>query len=76
MGDDFFDEFGDKIDADWSANNKKKMESLFKKLDDIDTERIFAEMKRVIELNNKRKAIAQMSLVLIQEAIKLGLKAL
>lgn len=76
MGDDFFDEFDDKIDADWSAVNKEKIEELFKKLSKQEAERIFEAMKEAIAMNNKKKALAKMGLILIQEAINLGLKAI
>lgn len=76
MGDDFFDAFDDKIDADWSKVSDEKVEELFQKLSDQDAEQVFDQIKQAIETNNKRKGLVRVGAVILQEAVKLGLKSL
>ncbi len=76
MSDDFFSAFGDEIEADWDEVTEERVNTLFNKLEEQDAERIFTEMKNAIDVNNRNKAIAQIGFLVLQEAAKLGLKAL
>ena len=73
---DFFDAFDDEIEANWDEVTEERVNALFGKLKEQDAERIFTEMKEAINVNNRNKAIAQIGLLVLQEAVKLGVKAL
>lgn len=77
MSNDFFDAFEeDGFEADWSKVTEERVQKFFDKLSEQDAERVFSEMKKAIETNNKRKALISVGTVVLQEAVKLGLKAL
>jgi hypothetical protein len=74
MGDDFFDAFEGGISVDWSKIDEVELTRLVNKLEDQEAEAIFAELKRVIETNNRNKAIVKTTLTVLQTAVKLGAK--
>ena len=74
MGDDFFDAFPDGIQVDWSKISDKELDQLVATLSKQDVEKIFGELQKVIDTNNKRKSIVDVTLKILQVAVSLGMK--
>ena len=74
MGDDFFDDFPEGIEVDWSKISDKELDQLVATLSKQDVEKIFGELQKVIDTNNKRKSIVDITLKILQVAVSLGMK--
>lgn len=72
--DDFFDAFGDEIEVDWSKISDKELNELLTKLSKQEVDRIFGELRKAIDSNNKRKSIVGVTLKVLQLAVSLGMK--
>jgi len=74
MGDDFFDAFGDGIEVDWSKITDQELDQLVATLNTQKVNDIFEGLKSAIDTNNKRKSIVNITLQVLQVAVKLGMK--
>jgi hypothetical protein len=74
MGDDFFDDFPEGIGVDWSKISDKELDQFVATLSKQDVEKIFEELQKVIDTNNKRKSIVDVTLKILQVAVSLGMK--
>jgi hypothetical protein len=74
MDDDFFDDFPEGIEVDWSKISDKELDQLVATLSKQDVEKIFGELQKVIDTNNKRKSIVDITLKILQVAVSLGMK--
>jgi hypothetical protein len=74
MDDDFFDDFPEGIEVDWSKISDKELDQLVATLSKQDVEKIFGELQKVIDTNNKRKSIVDVTLKILQVAVSLGMK--
>jgi arsenate reductase-like glutaredoxin family protein len=74
MSDDFFDDFPEGIEVDWSKISDKELDQLIATLSKQDVEKIFNELRTVIDTNNKRKSIVSVTLKILQVAVSLGMK--
>lgn len=74
--DDFFDAFGDKIEVDWSKINSDELDKMMDTLNKQDVDRIFNTLQEAIDTNNKRRAIVDVTLKVLEVAVKLGMKVI
>lgn len=72
--DDFFNQFPDGINVNWSKISDKELDQMVSTLSKQDVEKIFGELRTAIEISNKRKAIVNITLQVLQVAVKLGMK--
>jgi len=74
--DEFFDSFDDEMEIDWSKVSMQRIEKMYAKLSAQDADKIFSQLKGVIDENNKKKAIINATFAVLQVAVKLGLKVI
>jgi hypothetical protein len=74
--DSFFDSFDEEIEVDWSKVSMQRIEKMYAKLSTQDADKIFGQLKNVIDENNKKKAIINATFAVLQVVVKLGLKVI
>ena len=75
MTDPFFDDFNEII-IDWSKIDENTLNIAIQTLSQQKVETLFTELQEVINTNEKRKSIVDVSLKVLQVLVKLGLKVL
>jgi hypothetical protein len=71
---DFFDAFDDGISVDWSKISEADLDIMLQKLSKQDVEKIFTDLQAAIASNNKKKAIVNITLRVLDMAVRLGMK--
>ena len=75
MTDPFFDDFNEII-IDWSKIDENTLNIAIQTLSQQKVETLFTELQEVINTNEKRKSIVDVSLKVLQVLVKMGMRVL
>ena len=73
MKDEFFDDFNEII-VDWSKIDQNTLSSMIETLSQQKVETLFTELQEVINTNEKRKSIVDVSLKVLEVLVNMGMK--